>query len=751
MARCELRVTRFVDPHQTSLIELAQRLRRQGRQRMLEPGERLFTEGSNDRGIAVVVSGELSVTIETATGEIEVGRCRPGEIIGELASIEMRVRTATVTAVGDTTVAEVEADRFQDCLADHPEAVPALVAAARQRIDVLSLAEIAADQYGTAAPGIVPRLLELAELIHLDAGATLFDEGAPADAVYVVVAGRLVVSSDRSPTGAARREIGRGETVGELAVLDSGVRTATVRAGRDTTLARIELGSFRSLVVGHPELALEMARTVVRRANGSPSDAVHRARSVAVVVTAPVDPESLVGPMRAESSRHGHSIWLSSEVIDGALDTPGSAQARGDSLAAARLAQFLHQRDSTGDHIVYWADREPTSWSEHAVRMADCVVFISSAEPGPDERDLINRFLAAGSKGNDRPWLAVLEEANAATPGCTAKLPLRDRFSEVHHLRRGDAMDLARLTRLGIGVGTGLVLGGGGARGFAHLGVIRAMRERGMEIDRIGGTSMGSIMGALAALHADDDELLATARRQFQQLFDYTVPLVSLVKAKRITRKLDAVFGGIDIEDLWIPLYCMSTNLTLGRPEVHRRGDLVSAIRASIAIPGVLPPVPRDGELLVDGGVLNNLPVDVMRADPSIGRVVAVDVTPPTGPRARGDYGMHVSGWRALAAVAGRKRSPYPTVGSVLMRSMIAGSEQTRSACLADGMIDLYLNIHITGVGLLEFDKLDQVVEDGYRSAAPQIEEWLHRSRQTSEAICHESRSSSQLKGNIDG
>lgn len=717
----------LVDSQQPSLVELAQHLRRLGRQRRLEPGDCLFVEGSDDQGIAVVVSGELSVTIATAAGEIEVGRCRSGDIIGELASIEMRARAATVRAVGNTVVAEVEADRFHTCLRDHPDAVPALAVAARRRVDVMSLAEIAADQYGAEAPGIVPRLLELSELVHLDAGAALFEEGTPADAVYIVVAGRLVVSSVLSPAGVGRREIGRGETVGELAVLDPGVRTATVRAGRDTTVARVELGSFRSLVVGHPELALHLARTVVRRANGSRSEASHRARSLAVVVTAPVDPEALAGPMRAESSRHGHSVWLSSEAVDVALGVPGGAQARGDSLTAARLAQFLHQCDSAGDHIVYWADREPTSWSEHVLRMADCVLFISSAEPGPAERDLIDRFLVVGPDGGERCWLAVLQDARAVTPASIAKLPHRDRFSEVHHIRHGDAKDLARLTRLGIGVGTGLVLGGGGARGFAHLGVIRAMREREMEIDRIGGTSMGSIMAALAALHADDDELLVTARRQFRQLFDYTVPLVSLVKAKRITRKLDAVFGGLDIEDLWIPLYCMSTNLTLGRPEVHRRGDLVSAIRASIAIPGVLPPVPRDGELLVDGGVLNNLPVDVMRADPSIGRVVAVDVTPPTGPRARGDYGMHVSGWRALAAVAGRKRSPYPTVGSVLMRSMIAGSEQTRSACLADGTIDLYLSIHVTGVGLLEFDKLEQVVDDGYRAAAPQIEEWLHR------------------------
>ena len=90
---------------------------------------------------------------------------------------------------------------------------------------------------------------------------------------------------------------------------------------------------------------------------------------------------------------------------------------------------------------------------------------------------------------------------------------------------------------------------------------------------------------------------------------------------------------------MWLPFFCVSTNLTRSRVEVHDRGDAGTAIRASVAIPGILPPVPFDGELLVDGGVLNNLPCDIMRATGAVHRLIAVDLSPPSGRGRREDFG----------------------------------------------------------------------------------------------------------------
>ena len=181
------------------------------------------------------------------------------------------------------------------------------------------------------------------------------------------------------------------------------------------------------------------------------------------------------------------------------------------------------------------------------------------------------------------------------------------------HLRAGNDDHVRRLARLASGHGVGLVLSGGGARGFAHLGALRALRESGVPVDAVGGCSMGAPLAGGIALDLGDAELIALAEQQFHRLLDYTVPVVALLKGQRISKNIDENFGTFDIEDLWLPFYCVSTNLTTSRLKVHRRGPSAVAIRASVAIPGVLPPVPFDGDLLVDGGVLNNLPVQVMR------------------------------------------------------------------------------------------------------------------------------------------
>jgi predicted acylesterase/phospholipase RssA len=288
---------------------------------------------------------------------------------------------------------------------------------------------------------------------------------------------------------------------------------------------------------------------------------------------------------------------------------------------------------------------------------------------------------------------------------------------------------MRRLARLASGHGVGLVLSGGGARGFAHLGAHRALREAGVPIDSVGGCSMGAPIAAGIALDLPLADLETLAEAQFSGLLDYTIPIVSLIKGRRITRNIEATLGTADIEDLWIPFYCVSTNLTTSRLEVHRRGPVATFVRASVAIPGILPPVPHGDDLLVDGGVLNNLPVEMMRSDGAIGTVIAVDVAPPSGPKARSAYGMSVSGWRALFTMARRKELVYPRLTTVLLRSMLTGAVHNQREAMRDGVVDLLLFLHLPGIGLLEFDRVRSVALAGYDSAKPVVDEWAAAQR----------------------
>jgi predicted acylesterase/phospholipase RssA len=257
------------------------------------------------------------------------------------------------------------------------------------------------------------------------------------------------------------------------------------------------------------------------------------------------------------------------------------------------------------------------------------------------------------------------------------------------------------------------------------------LTELGVDVDAIGGASIGAPLGAGMAMRIAPDQFVPLATEMFRDLLDYTVPVVSLVKGKRITRNIASMFGDLDVRDLWLPFFCVSTNLTRSRVEIHDRADLATAIRASVAIPGILPPVPYDGDLLVDGGVLNNLPCDVMRASQMISRLIAVDLSPAVGPKADDDFGLSVSGWRALRSQVGANRSRFPGVVAILMRTMVAGSVRDRDRLVADGTVDLHLDLDLHGVRLLDFDRVAEIAERGYDAARPRLEAWLTTQRGT--------------------
>jgi predicted acylesterase/phospholipase RssA len=215
-------------------------------------------------------------------------------------------------------------------------------------------------------------------------------------------------------------------------------------------------------------------------------------------------------------------------------------------------------------------------------------------------------------------------------------------------------------------------------------------------------------------------------------VLDYTVPITSLVSARRIVRALEEGTQGCDIEDSWLPFFCVSTNLTRSRTVVHRRGSMAYAMRASLSIPGVMPPVPYGEDLLVDGGVLNNLPVDIARRLNPTGIVITSDVAPPLGPRARSDFGLYVSGTRVLARrlTPGVKAPRVPALMATLMRSLLVAAAEQRDRNLADGLADLHMQLQLRGVGLLDFDVAEPVAEKGYHEAIALLTEW-----QTAESV----------------
>ncbi|MDX2342868.1 MAG: patatin-like phospholipase family protein [Acidimicrobiia bacterium] len=573
-------------------------------------------------------------------------------------------------------------------------------------------------------PELAERVLRLVEPEELEAGDVLFARGDDPDAVFFVVTGRLLVIVDSEGRDEVIRRLGRGELIGEVSLLEGTTRTATIRADRRSVLARLGRAHFEELVGSHPGFLMGVTKTLIGRLL-RPRPAANSVSTVALAIASRgLDPRLFAAKLVRTLPDDGETTHVSRAAVEAEL---GLEETSTDTNV--RFEQYLDAVEADHCFTVFEADRGATPWTNNVLQRSDRVLIVCDPEPeAEDERSLRGYVAAARAGYRAEVWLVVRWPQGTDRPHGSAKLAERYGADRIVHLRSESERDLGRLARLATGTGTGLVLGGGGARGFAHIGAYRALTELGITVDAVAGASIGGVMSAAVALDIEPDEMQQLAVDGFSKVLDYTLPLVSMVKGARIARAIDNVFAGVDIEDLPLPFLCVSTNLTTSQQMVHDRGSVTMAVRAGLAIPGVIPPVPCDGELLVDGGVLDNLPVGPLHASGLVDTVIAVDVAPRPGPRVKEDYGLSVSGAQALRSKLGRNKRRYPGISAVLLRSMIVGSMERRDRHLADGSTDLYLDPDLRGISLLAFDKVAEVSARGYEAVFPQIQEW-QRSR----------------------
>ncbi len=696
-----------------------------GRSIQLAPGTLLIEEGESGDAVYVLVSGSLLVSRSMDGSPVTLASLEaPGTVVGEMSAMGGGIRGATVTASGPTEVLEVRQADFERLLGEYPHLASEVAEEAKRRAERGELAELLARHFGVSDDSVILEACDRARWRRLEPGEVLFREGDPADAAYFVLRGRLVAShwDSLDETDVVLGEIERGEVAGEMALLDKSTRNATVTALRRSVLAVLDESAFLDLVDRHPRLMIYMGRQMMSRAR-SPVGSSRASLTLAMLVSGRWDSKGISRDLEQALGTMGNVLLLSADRVDSLLSTEGAARAQPGTVSDTRVAKLLHEAELDVDFLLLEIGPDPDPWLQRCLDMADRLVIVIPDDPTELERHPVERLLVH-CPPELRRILVLVHRADAERPEGTAAHMDQMDASGVVHIRSNSPEDLARLARVITGRGTGLVLGGGGARGFAHIGVFRALTELGFPVDVVGGTSIGSSLGIAIADGMSPEEMVEGMVERFANVLDYTIPLVALVKGGRIARSILKAFGDRDIEDLWRTFFCISTDITTSRIRVHTRGNLVHAVRASTSIPGVMPPVPSGESLLVDGGVLNNLPVDIIREMAPRGSVIAVDVAPVRGPGAKHNYGLSVSGWSALRSRLARRRS-YPRITAVLMRSMIVASQRERDLQVARGLADLYLDLDLRGVSMFDFDQVATVAQRGYEAAMPALEAWL--------------------------
>ena len=591
--------------------------------------------------------------------------------------------------------------------------------------------------FGSLGPSALANLESELTSVRLRAGETLFEAGDEGDALYVVVFGRLrAFLRDGADGGQVLGEIGRGESVGEMALLTSARRSANVTAIRDTELVRLSKESFERMVERQPEIMLAITRLIIGRYQRVIGPA-ERAQPETLAIV-PCNPGIATTEIAAALARalpnSNRLLTVDSGLVKRDLGIDVNQPSTG--LEESGLAGWLHEQEMQPGMMLYVADPQPSPWTRICVRQADVVLLVGAAgAAGQLTAGLLELCGARDPMSGARRELLLVYDSSTEQPHGTAEWLARVTVSAHHHVDPRVPGDFDRLARMLTGRALGLVLGGGGARGLAHIGILRALEDANLPIDLVGGTSIGSFIAAQCAIGWNSARIREETRRVLvdgRSLNDFTLPILALLYGKRFADMFKDFFGERRIDDLPLHFYAIATNLTQSCCTVHRSGFLWKAVASSMSVPGLGPPIFEGLDLLVDGGVVNNLPVDVMRGFDR-GPVFASSVSARVEMRLDKEYAQPLSPWRVLASWVNPFGTPLqvPSIMDVLMRTASLQSVASREKGFADA--DLVIEPPNAGFKLLDWSAIDRIVESGYRCAVPAIEKWQASQRAVSQ------------------
>ncbi|XP_068839523.1 patatin-like phospholipase domain-containing protein 7 isoform X2 [Capricornis sumatraensis] len=722
-------------------------------------GTVVLKQGDQDTSILFVVSGLLHVYQRKIDSEEDtfLFMARPGEMVGQLAVLTGEPLIFTIKANRDCSFLSISKAHFYDIMRRQPAVVLSVAHTVVRRVS-----------------SFVRQIDFALDWMEVEAGRAIYRQGDKSDCTYIVLSGRLrsVIQKDDGKKRLAG-EYGRGDLVGVVETLTRQARATTVHAIRDSELAKLPEGALNSIKRQYPQVVTRLIRLLGEKILGSLQqgaaaghqfgfhtvgskwDSGNPASNLSTVAVMPVSEDvpltAFTLELKHALSAIGPALLLTSDSIKQRL---GSAAL--DSIHEYRLSSWLGQQEDIHRIVLYQADSTLTPWTQCCIRQADCILVVGLGEQEPRVGELERMLETSAVRAQKQ--LALLHRQDGPAPARTAEwlnmrgwcsghlhlccprrvfsrrsLPkLVELYERVYQRPPDRHSDFSRLARVLTGNAIALVLGGGGARGCAQVGIIRALTECGIPVDMVGGTSIGAFMGALYSEERSYSQIRIRAKQwaedmmsMVKTMLDLTYPITSMFSGAGFNSSISSVFKDRQIEDLWVPYFAVTTDISASAMRVHTDGSLWRYVRASMSLSGYMPPLcdPKDGHLLMDGGYVNNLPADVAR---SMGAkvVIAIDV----GSRDETDltnYGDALSGWWLLW----KRWNPLATKVKVLNMAEI----QTRLAYVCcvrqlemvkNSEYCEYLRPPIDGYGTLEFSKFDEICEVGYQHGRTVFDIW---------------------------
>ncbi|XP_063974181.1 neuropathy target esterase sws isoform X2 [Diachasmimorpha longicaudata] len=706
-------------------------------------------ESHKDVALVYVVSGTLLVSQKGAEGsttheEIHMFSAHQGEIVGGLAVLTGEPSFYTIRAKHPSRIALLSKQTFFSIMRDTPTVVLHVANTVVRRL----------------SPFV--RQVDFAlDWLFLESGRAVYRQGDESDSTFIVLSGRLrSVITHANGKKELVAEYGKGDLVGIVEMVTQTPRSTTVMAVRDSELAKLPEGLFNVIKLRYPIVVTRLINLLGHRILGtwkqvqSPVTSSQRATVDARPAqvnfsTVAIVPVSEDVPLTAFTYELYHSLCaigpclrLTSEVVRKSLGTSIMEPPN-----EYRLTSWLAQQEDQHRISLYQCDSTYTAWTQRCVRQADCILIVGLGDRPPSlgrtEREverlamrtqkelvLLHKEQSGQRPSNTVQWLNMRSWVSSHFHiQCPKRMFTRrsqyrinELYSKVLMSEPNVHSDFSRLARWLTGTSVGLVLGGGGARGAAHVGMLKAILEAGIPIDMIGGVSIGSFMGALWCMEKNITTTTQKARewskkmtQWWRQIMDLTYPMTSMFSGKDFNKTIHATFGDTYIEDLWLPFFIITTDITASCMRTHTHGLLWKYVRSSMTVAGVFPPIcdPHDGHLLVDGCYVNNVPADVMLRH-GAHHILAIDVGSQDDTDLT-NYGDSLSGWWLLW----KRWNPFavpvkvPNLPDIQSRlayvSCVRQLEEVKSSDYCE-----YIRPPIDKYKTLQFANFDEIKDVGY-------------------------------------
>lgn len=562
------------------------------------------------------------------------------------------------------------------------------------------------------------------ESVHVPGGTILIKEGEIGDCLYLVVSGHLRVFKNQDDKEVLLSESGQGELIGELSLITNEPRAATVIASRDCILFKLSKTAFDKFVTEYPLETMKIIRLAIKRILKTTTK--HNSKT-ATITFIPAGKKhdyfsTFVKMVVSEIERFGSVLHLNRESIIKYLKQEGISVDL-SKLDTENTIYWLNTQERKYKYIVYETDMKMTDWTSLCIRQAD-KLFLVGENSGSELLSNIEKKIYSKTV-NQSINLILIHENTVILPSHTSRwLDLRETFSH-HHVKKDDIDSFKRLGRYICGHSVGIVFGGGGGRGLSYIGVYKALIELGVPIDFIGGVSSGALVSCFFAYNYSPERVIEMFKEEIvDKRLDYTFPYTSVIAGDLWKNGLQHACGiDVCIEDLWRNFFCVATNITTQELVVMQRGPLWKAVRASVSLPGVVPPVSNDlNELLIDGGVVNNYPVDIMRPMINSGKIIAIKLSFGSEMKAEIPDGV-LSGWNLALNKLNPFKSgsiPIPKIADIVISSIILSSLQHTKSVYP--LADFHIDLDLSKYRMLDFSAIDKLVDIGYRETLRQLE-----------------------------